>query len=145
MNKHLFRRIVLLLMFGLLGGCQAASNGVFEVRNFGAKGDGQHLDTPAVNDAIAAASKSGGGTVHFAAGSYLCYSIHLKSNVVLYLDYGAKIRAAGKIDKAEYDAPEPFPFADQFQDFGHTHWHNSLIWGENIENVGIMGPGMIDG
>jgi polygalacturonase len=143
--KHLnLRRIGLLLIFGMLGGCQAA-NGVFEVRNFGARGDGQHLDTPAVNDAIAAAAKAGGGTVHFSPGTYLCYSIHLQSNIALYLDYGATIRAAGTTDKGEYDPPEPFPFADQYQDFGHTHWHNSLIWGENLENVAILGPGMING
>jgi polygalacturonase len=144
MKQNIFRRIGLILILGLLGGCQSA-NGVFEVRNFGAHGDGKHLDTPAVNDAIAAAAKAGGGEVHFSAGTYLCYSIHLQSNIILYLDYGAKIKAAGTTEKGEYDPPEPFPFADQYQDFGHTHWHNSLIWGENIENVAIMGPGMIDG
>jgi polygalacturonase len=143
--KHLnLRRIGLLLIFGMMGGCQAA-NGVFEVRNFGAHGDGNHLDTPAVNDAIIAAAKAGGGIIHFSAGTYLCYSIHLQSNITLYLDYGATIRAAGTTDKGEYDPPEPFPFADQYQDFGHTHWHNSLIWGENLENVAILGPGMING
>ena len=143
--KHLnLGRIGFLLIFGMLGGCQAA-NGVFEVRNFGARGDGRHLDTPAVNDAIAAAEKAGGGTVHFSPGTYLCYSIHLQSNITLYLDYGATIRAAGTTEKGEYDPPEPFPFADQYQDFGHTHWHNSLIWGENLENVAILGPGMIYG
>jgi polygalacturonase len=145
MKQHIIRRIGLLLVLGFLGGCQAANNGTFEVRNFGAHGDGKHLDTPAVNEAIDAASKAGGGTVHFSAGNYLCYSIHLKSNVTLYLDWGATIRAAGKTEKGEYDPPEPFPFADQYQDFGHTHWHNSLIWGENIENVAIMGPGGING
>ena len=144
MNHIKIVRIGLLLIFGMLGGCQA-QNGVFEVRNFGAHGDGLHLDTPAVNDAISAAAKAGGGTVHFAAGTYLCYSIHLKSNVALYLDEGATIRAAGKFEKGEYDPPEPWPFKDQFQDFGHTHWHNSLIWGENIQNVAILGPGLIDG
>ena len=50
-------RIALLLMLGMLGGCQAA-NGVFEVRDFGARGDGRHLDTPAVNEAIDAAAKA---------------------------------------------------------------------------------------
>lgn len=144
MKQHIFRRIGLLLVLGFLGGCQA-TNGVFEVRNFGARGDGKHLDTPAVNDAITAAAKAGGGTVHFSAGTYLCYSIHLKSNVTLYLDYGSTIRAAGTFTDAQYDAPEPFPFAEQYQDFGHTHWHNSLIWGENIEHVAIVGPGKISG
>ncbi len=139
-----FRRLGLLLIVGLLGGCQSA-NGVYEVRNFGARGDGKHLDTEAVNKAIDAANAKGGGTVYFAPGHYVCYSIHLKSNVSLYLEMGAVIQAAGTIYDGQYDAPEPFPFADQYQDFGHTHWHNSLIWGENIQNVSILGPGMIDG
>ena len=144
MNYLTLRRLGLLLIVAMLGGCQSA-NGVFEVRNFGASGDGKHLDTRAVNKAIDAAAKAGGGMVHFSSGTYLCYSIHLKSNVTLYLENGAMIRAAGTTDKGEYDPPETFAFADQYQDFGHTHWHNSLIWGENIYNVAILGPGTIDG
>jgi polygalacturonase len=144
MNYLTLWRLGLLLIVAMLGGCQSA-NGVFEVRNFGASGDGKHLDTRAVNKAIDAAAKAGGGMVYFSSGTYLCYSIHLKSNVTLYLENGATIRAAGTTDKGEYDPPETFGFADQYQDFGHTHWHNSLIWGENIYNVAILGPGTIDG
>jgi len=51
----------------------------YNVRTFGAKGDGKALDTDAVNRAIDAAAAAGGGTVWFPAGSYLCFSIHLKS------------------------------------------------------------------
>jgi polygalacturonase len=43
-----------------------------------------------------------------------------------------------------YDPPEPNPH-NEYQDHGHSHWHNSLIWGENLQNVGIIGEGMIDG
>jgi hypothetical protein len=70
-------------------------SGMFDVKAFGAKGDGTTIDTPAINRAIEAASASG-GTVRFAAGQYLCYSIHLKSNVALYLEQGAVIIAAGR-------------------------------------------------
>src|SRR5262245_12075753 len=66
----------------------------YSVRYFGAKGDGKTLDTPAINKAIEAAAAAGGGTVHFPAGTYLCFSIHLKSNIALYLDPGATILAA---------------------------------------------------
>ncbi len=48
------------------------ANGFFDVRSFGAKGDGIHLDSDAINQAILAASRTGGGTVVFPAGSYLC-------------------------------------------------------------------------
>src|SRR5215471_17911006 len=117
--------------------------GVYDVKAFGAKGDGNTLDTPAINKAIEAAAE--GGAVRFPAGAYLCFSIHLKSNIALYLDQAAIIVAADPSHKtAGYDQPEPNQW-DKYQDFGHSHWRNSLIWGEQIENVSILGPGLIWG
>jgi len=119
--------------------------GVFDVRSYGAKGDGKALDSPAINKAIDAAAAAGGGTVRFPAGMYRSFSIRLKSNVSLYLDQGATIVAADPRDgDGRYDDPEPNQW-DQYQDFGHSHWHNSLIWGENLENISILGPGRIWG
>src|ERR1035441_5531977 len=69
-------------------------SGFFDVRTFGAAGDGKTLDTPSIDKAIDAASAAGGGTVMFSAGNYLCYSIHLKNDISLYLDAGATIIAA---------------------------------------------------
>ena len=66
----------------------AGTNIVFNVKQYGAKGDGVTIDTPSINRAIEAANTSGGGTVHFPSGTYASYSIHLKSNVALYLDGG---------------------------------------------------------
>ena len=126
---------------------QPRSEGSFDVRAFGAKGDGRTQDTAAVNRAIAAAASAGGGTVQFPSGNYLCHSIRLKGNVVLYLAPGATIIAADPPPSGApggYDAPEPNDW-DKFQDFGHSHWHNSLIWGEGIDNVSIVGQGMIWG
>src|SRR5215207_3916253 len=118
---------------------------VYSVRAYGARGDGRTLDTPAVNRAIEAAAAAGGGTVHFPAGTYLCFSIRLKSNVALHLDAGSVILAADPAqEKGGYDQPEPNEW-DMYQDFGHSHWQNSLIWGINVENVSITGPGKIDG
>jgi polygalacturonase len=119
----------------------------YDVRDFGATGDGKTLDTPAINKAIEAASAAGGGAVCFSAGTYLCYSIHLKSNVVVYLGPGSTILAADAPPEGSgggYDPPEPNAW-DKYQDFGHSHWHNSLIWGEEVENVSIVGPGRIWG
>ena len=117
----------------------------YNVRNFGAKGDGKALDTDAVNKAIGSAAAKGGGTVYFPAGTYLCFSIRLKSNITIYLDNGATILAADPaVHKGKYDLPEPNEF-DMYQDFGHSHWKNSLMWGIGIENFAIIGQGRIDG
>src|SRR5437016_10964645 len=105
----------------------AAAPHQYDVRDAGATGDGKTLDTPAVNKAIETANAAGGGTVYFPPGTYLCYSIHLKSNVALYLDQGATILAAEnplKDDEPGYDPPEPNEKFDPYEDFGHSHWHN---------------------
>jgi polygalacturonase len=125
----------------------AGTSTVFDVRQYGAKGDGSTIDTPAINKAIESANSNGGGTVHFPAGTYACYSIHLKSNVALYLDPGATILAAPVHDGGPggYDDPEPKTAWEAYQDYGHSHWHNSLIWGEGLQNIAILGPGLIWG
>ncbi len=137
------RALIALLAFASL----SAATGTYNIRENGAVGDGKALDTDAINRTISQAAEAGGGTVLFPAGTYLSYSIRLKSNVALYLDQGATLLAAEPPADltAGYDAPEPNPIADQFQDFGHSHWHNSLIWGENLENISILGPGRIFG
>jgi polygalacturonase len=123
--------------------------GFLNVRAFGAIGDGKTIATPAINRAIAAAASSGGGTVVVPAGVYACYSIHLKSNVCLYLDQGAVILAASTpldgTTAGGYDPAEPQGPWERYQDYGHNHWHNSLIWGEGLTNVSICGPGLIHG
>ncbi len=119
----------------------------FDVRTFGATGDGKTIDTAAINQAIDAASAAGGGTVRFPAGTYLSFSIHLKSRITLLLDAGCTIVAATPATGGgTYDPAEPNEWGDkQYQDFGHSHWHDSLIWGENLEDVSITGGGRIFG
>src|SRR6202046_4879748 len=67
---------------------------VIDVKAYGARGDGASIDTAAINKAIDAATAQGGGTVRFPSGTYASYSIHLQTNVVLYLELGATILAA---------------------------------------------------
>src|SRR5476651_1272153 len=119
----------------------------FDVRSFGATGDGKTLDTAAINKAIDAAAAAGGGTVRFPAGTYLSFSIRLKSHIALQLDAGCTLVAATPAtDGGTYDPPEPNEWGDkQYQDFGHSHWHDALIWGENLEDVSITGTGRIFG
>lgn len=133
-------RLSILLFCVVVWSGAAAS--VYDVKAYGATGSGKTSDTAAINRAISAASAAGGGTVYFPAGAFVSGSIHLKSNVGLYLDHGAVIEASA--DLTAYDAAEPNQW-DKFQDYGHSHWHNSLIWGEGVENVSILGQGRIDG
>lgn len=111
----------------------------FNVRDFGATGNGRDNDTAGINRAIEKCNAAGGGDVTFPSGRYLAASIHLKSNVRLMLDKDAVITGA----KAGYDPAEPNSF-EKYQDFGHSHFHNALMWGENIENFAIVG-GRING
>ncbi len=121
------------------------SRAPLDVRAFGAKGDGAALDTEAINAAIQAAHAAGGGEVVLPAGRWLSFSIRLLSGVTLRLAEGCVLEAADPARHAgAYDPPEPNPF-DLYQDFGHSHWRNSLVWGDGVEDVAIVGPGMIDG
>jgi len=142
----LFPSVVLLVFLATISLAQpSGANAFYNVRSFGATGDGKTLDTDAVNKAIESASTNGGGTVYFPAGTYLSFSIRLKSNLTIYLDNGATILAADPtVHKGKYDLPEPNEF-DMYQDFGHSHWQNSLMWGIGIENFAIIGQGKIDG
>lgn len=123
--------------------------GFYEVHTFGAKGDGKTVDTRAIDRAIGAAAAAGGGTVYLSAGTYLCYSIHLRSSVSLYLEAGATILAADVpregATSGGYDPAGPPQPWESFQDFGHNHWRNSLLWGEDLHDVSILGPGLIWG
>ena len=134
---------VLTLSCGWLQAADFGAAGTFNVRNYGAVGDGKNLDSPAINRAIEAAAAAGGGTVLVPSGTYLCGSIRLTNNLNLFLDAGAVILGAPQSMNA-YDETEPFP-SGAYQDGGHCYFHNSLIWGENLTNVFITGHGMING
>ena len=114
---------------------------VFNVKSYGATGNGSTNDTPSVNKAIVAANAAHGGIVEFPAGTYKAGgSIHLMSNVIMQLDKGATLQGAS----SGYDAPEANP-NDKYQDFGHSHFHDAMIWGDRLTNIGFIGSGTIDG
>jgi polygalacturonase len=121
----------------------------FNIADFGAKGDGITLDSTAINHAITAAADAGGGVIDLPAGRYLCFTLHLRSHITLRFSPGAIIIAATpnlELSPTQYDPPEPqSQTAQPYQDFGHNHWHNSLLWGEDLDGVSIVGPGEIWG
>ncbi|QNI37323.1 rhamnogalacturonidase [Edaphobacter albus] len=126
---------------------------IFDIRSFGAVGDGKTVDSPAINKAIEAAAAVGGGTVFFPAGTWLSFSIRLKSHVSLFLSQGCIIEAAASplpgqttgYNGGTYDTAEPNTAWDPYQDYGHNHWKNSLLWGIDLQDISITGPGLIYG
>ena len=130
--------MMIILVLGI-----SCARGQISVRDFGALGDGRHIDSPAINAALEKVAADGGGTVVLPEGTYLCYSIHLQSGVTLRLEEGATLKAASATDTEGYDEAELND--SRYQDFGHSHWHNSLLWGENLHDVTIEGSGRIDG
>jgi len=137
--------LIALLFFHLVLSPSKNSAQIFlNVTNFGAKGNGTNLDSKAINKAIETAAKEGGGTIYFPAGNYLSGSIHLKNNISLFIDQGATIIAAPVSARNHYDNEERGA-NNKFQDMGHSHWHNSLIWGEDLHDISIIGKGTIWG
>ncbi len=125
----------------------------FNVRTYGATGDGKTVDTPAINRAIEAVAAAGGGTLVFPSGTYVCFTIRLKSKVDLYLSRGCTLLAADSPQPGEatgynggtYDPAGPAQPWEAYQDYGHNHWANSLIYGEDLSDISITGAGLIHG
>lgn len=107
---------------------------LYNVRDFGAKGDGAALDTSAVQAAIDACSRDKGGTVLIPAGDFLVGTLELKSNVTLHL--AAQGRLLGSGDKEQYKAGSGIPPGN-----GNV----VMISAANAENISIEGRGTIDG
>ena len=112
--------------------CRAAmgQGGMFNVRDFGAQGDGRTMDSPAIQKAIDACAAAGGGTVRLAPGAYLSRPLFLRgNNLTLALDKGALLQGTG-----------------EFSDYGNSRGEVvGLINADGLKYVSISGAGVIDG
>ena len=133
MAKWYGRLAPVLLLLAVQPWAAGANSNLFDVREFGAKGDGTHLDTQAIQSAIRACADQGGGTVRFGPGVYLSGSIQLLSNVTLELAQGARLLGSG--DVKQY---APVGRSSENRD-------NALVWAIGARNIGITGAGTIDG
>ena len=115
--------------------------GGFNVRRFGARGDGRTKDTRALQAAIEAAGK-GGGTVYFPPGRYLAGTLRLCSHVSIHLDAGAVLVASH--DPGDFDPYEKLSY-QSYADEETTDFHSAQVRGQDVEHVSILGQGTIDG
>ncbi len=120
---------------------------VFNIKDYGAIGDGKTLNTVAINKTITACVEAGGGTVLVPSGRFLTGTVELKSNVTLYIDYNATIMATSDLTqfkganvRAE-DKDQPINVNVRSM----SEWTKALILMDKVENVTVTGTGTIDG
>jgi hypothetical protein len=131
MRRLFFCRVILAALLTAQFVC-AQTAPFFDVKRYGATGNGASLDTAAINKAIDAAAAAGGGTVFFPAGTYLSGTVRLKDNVALFLDSGATLMGSKNLGHyaSGVDGQE---------------WYGALILAKGVRNVGVLGRGTIDG
>lgn len=115
-----------------------AAKEAFDVTSFGATHGGSQLDTSAIQKTIDQCAEAGGGTVYFPAGKYLSGGLMLRSHVHLYLDAGATLLGSTRLEDFPVTRPRIRSYTDNYTE-------RSLIYGEGLEDVGIHGPGTLDG
>jgi hypothetical protein len=131
--------LLVFLVLVIVPTANAQPGGVFNVRDFGAKGDGKTLETEAIQKAVDACA--GGGQVLLPPGNYLSATVHLKSHVTIKLDAGAKL--IGCPDPEAYS--QFTPPADMPEAKFPRRWHRALLLGDGAEDIAVVGPGTIDG
>lgn len=116
---------------------QSSSQAFFNICDFGAVPDDGCQDSAAINAAIEAAEQHGGGTVVLPAGTWDCFTIHMKSNVTIMLSSGCTVKAARPTETEGYVAKNA--------DGSYPKWCNALFYGEGVHDAGVIGSGRIDG
>ena len=115
---------------------------MFNIRDFGAVGDGVVLDSPAIQRAVDACAENGGGTVFVPAGKYVCGTIHMKSHIHILIEKGAVLLGSKNLN--DYDPREANPANCEYQDISHSYFHQSLFHADGEEDIAITGFGEID-
>lgn len=130
MNKVI--RNFLILLFSLAFVSLHAQT--FNIKDYGAVNDGKTICSAAIQKAVDACNQNGGGRVYVPAGTFITGTLHLKSNIDLYLEQGAVLQGSANLkDYESYTKPE----------YGINYY--GILYTPNAENVSITGPGIIDG
>jgi hypothetical protein len=125
---------LLLAMIGISTGKGAT---VYDIRTYGAVGDGATLDTEALQAAIDKCSGAGGGTVLVTAGKYVTGTFYLKSDVTLQVDAGAVILGSTNIGDYTTDTDRTM--------YNEPYMDRCLVFARDAKNIAIEGGGSIDG
>jgi len=115
----------------------AGQPSTFNVREHGAAGDGQALDSYTIQSVIDTCAARGGGTVYLPAGQYLIGSLFLRNNITLHLEAGAVLLGS--------ENPEDYPVIHSRWEGMHQDTHAPLIGGDHLRNIAVTGRGTIDG
>ena len=97
--------------------------------DYGAKADGQTVNTAAINQAIQACAKGGGGTAYVPSGTYLTGTIVMVSNITLHLEAGAVLKGSSNLSDYSMNGEQ----------------RHGLIFAQNAGNIAITGHGVVDG
>jgi len=138
--KHLVITLALVSLTAVIGTSLAAAEfppepAMFNVKTYGAVGDGVAIDTEAIQKTIDACHAEGGGIVRIPAGDFQIGTIRLKSNITLSLDHGASL--LGSTNLADYPTEG---LSDPREGGPHC-----LIYAKDATNITIEGLGVIDG
>ena len=114
---------------------------MYNIQNFGAVADGKTNATSAVQKAVDACHKDGGGVVYIPFGVYVLASVHLYSNIHFVFEPGAKLLGSFNMD--DFDEREKLDYP-LYQDVSHSYFRRAMFWGENCENISFSGNGTID-
>jgi len=115
---------------------------MYNVKDYGAKGDGINIDSIGIQKAIDACAENGGGTVFIPAGTYVCGTMHLKSHVHILFEKAALILGSKNIK--DFDPLEENPSNNLYQDLSHSYFHHSLFHADNVHDIALTGFGRID-
>lgn len=130
--------IMVLWLFVATMGMSAQAQQFYNVLDYGGSNDSTGLNTDAIAKAIDAAASKGGGTVYFPAGKYITGPIHFKSNITLFIDAGAELHFSDDFDHY-------LPMVESRWEGTEVTNFSPLIYGKDLENIAIVGRGLIDG
>ena len=138
-NSSLRSLLITIFLVAQSAAYAQTNRATFDVRRYGAQGDGQTLDTEAIQQAIDSCHRAGGGKVYLAGGTFVSGTLYLKSYVTLYLEAGAVLRGSNNLEDFP-SIPSRYPSYT-----GTLETNKALIYAEDAQHISIEGRGTIDG